>query len=64
MQDRHAGRDPRHIDIGGAQPIREGNEKFARIGSPARIRHQPADDRVGLIAIERLHHGTCPAPKA
>jgi hypothetical protein len=32
-------------------------EKFARIGSLARVGHQPADDRMGFVSVGQLQHG-------
>src|SRR4051794_25417829 len=37
MQDRNAGRDPRHIDMRRAQLLRERFQKLVRIGAAARL---------------------------
>jgi hypothetical protein len=48
MQDRNAGSHARHVDAGGAQLRREAREEVLRLDDLASLRHQPADDRMGI----------------
>jgi hypothetical protein len=57
MQDWNAGGDARDIHAGRAQLTGKGLEKFARLGSPACVGHQPANDRMGLVFVGQLRHG-------